>query len=98
MSLIHITVEINSNQAYTICMSYEFSILSFFIGLLILIASATVIVFHRPLADNLSSGVSSYDKFKMWGVISCVVGLLVMINLHWFLLSLLLSAFIPGLK
>ena len=79
-------------------MQYEFSIGSFFIGLIILIAGAVFVRWHQVIADNMSGGVSSYERYKLWGAIACVVGLLVMVNLHTFLLVNLLKSIFPGLN
>ena len=63
-------------------MEYQFSITSFFIGILILAAGAAFIRFHQVIADNFGSGVASYDRYKLWGLIACGLGLVVMVNLH----------------
>lgn len=77
-------------------MSYEFSFGSFFIGLLILIAGIAFVKWHQQIADNLASGVSSYDRFKLWALITCGLGSLVMLNLHIFLLTWFFSMLFPG--
>ena len=74
-------------------MEYEFSIGSFFIGLIIMIAGALFLRFNKPIADNLGSGVASYDHFKLAALITCGVGFLVCLNLHWFILANLLGMF-----
>ena len=63
-------------------MEYTFSWATFMVGILILIASGAVTAFYQPLADNLGSGTSSYDKFRLWGLIGCALGIIVMLNLH----------------
>ena len=74
-------------------MEYEFSIGSFFLGLLILIAGVAFVRWHQAVADNFGGGVSSYDRYKLWAFITCGVGLIVMLNVHttlftWFFNSL----------
>jgi len=68
-------------------MEYQFSGTSFIIGLLILIAGALIVVFYRQIAENLASGVSSYDKVKTVGVLAVALGFLVLTNLHTFILQ-----------
>jgi hypothetical protein len=68
-------------------MQYEFSIGSFFIGLLILAAGVAFVRWHQVLADNFGSGVSSYDRYKLWAFITCGVGFIVMLNLHVVILT-----------
>jgi len=78
-------------------MAYEFSFASFFIGFLIVAAGAAFMIWHQVIADNLGSGVSSYQRFKFWAFITILVGFLVMANLHWFILgNLLMSVFHPA--
>ena len=72
-------------------MGYEFSIGSFFLGLLIVGAGAAMVIWFRQIGDNFASGLGSYDKIKLYGVIAVVVGLFVMINLHFVVLEWLLS-------
>ena len=61
-------------------MTYEFSWTWFGIGFLILLAGAALTVWYRQIADNLGSGVSSYERYKLWGLIGCGIGLLTMLN------------------
>ena len=60
---------------------------TFFIGLLIFIAGGTIVIFHRQIGDNLASGISSYDKVKLTGVIIAILGFIVMVNLHAIILN-----------
>jgi hypothetical protein len=78
-------------------MTYEFSIASFFIGLIILGAGVAFVRWHQVIADNFAGGVSSYDKAKLWAFITCGVGLLVMLNLHTMLLKAFFSLLFPGI-
>jgi len=63
-------------------MDYEFSLASFFIGLLILAVGIAFVRFHQWVANNFGGGVSSYDHYKLYAFITCCVGLIVMLNLH----------------
>jgi hypothetical protein len=72
-------------------MIYTFSWGWFFIGLIVLAASVALTVWYRVIADNFGSGVSSYDRYRLWGLIGCGLGLIVMVNLHTFLLVLFFS-------
>ena len=73
-------------------MDWNFSIGWFLIGTLILAAGAAMVVFHRQITDNfLTTGVSGYDKVKFWGIITCVLGLIIMTNLHTVILTALVN-------
>ena len=63
-------------------MNYEFSLTSFFIGLLILAVGIAFVRFHQWVANNFGGGVSSYDRYKLYAFLTCGIGLIVMINLH----------------
>ena len=77
-------------------MLYEFSVQSFFVGVLILIAGALGVIYHQKLADNLADGLNSYDKFKFWGLVTCGVGFAIMLSLHTIPLSWLLNSLFGG--
>jgi hypothetical protein len=74
-------------------MTYEFDVGSFFVGLLILLAGVAFVRWHQIIADNFAGGVSSYDKAKLWALITCGVGFIVMLNLHTMLLKAFFGLF-----
>ncbi len=71
---------------------YEFSIESLFLGLIILAIGAAMVAYHQKLADHLASGVSSYDRFRFWGLIVCGVGIAIMLSLHTIPLNWLVNS------
>lgn len=74
-------------------MNWTFDLGWFIGGLVILIAGGLIVIFYRQIAENLANGVSSYDRVKLIGVITIIVGFLVTSNLHTFILSLILGLF-----
>ncbi len=70
---------------------YSLDLGAFIWGLLILIAGVFFVRFHRVIADHLGNGISSYEKYQLWAVALCGIGLLTMLNLPGFLLNLLFS-------
>ena len=68
-------------------MDFTFSIGWLFGGLAIAAAGGAIVFFHRQIAEHMASGVSSYDKVKLFGLITLIVGLLVAMNLHTVILS-----------
>jgi hypothetical protein len=76
-------------------MAYEFSLTSFFIGLLILAAGIVFVRFHQWVADNFGNGVSSYDRYKLYAFGACAVGLIVMVNLHALIINGIADAIFP---
>lgn len=77
-------------------MQYEFSVGSFFLGLVILAAGVAFVKWYQVIADNLGSGVSSYDRFRLTALITCGVGFIVMLNLHILILTWIVSLLFPG--
>ena len=71
---------------------YEFSLGAFFFGLLVLGGGATLIVFHKEIANSFAYGVGSYDKVKMWGLILCGLSIVIMTNFHSFILGFLFKS------
>lgn len=76
-------------------MSYEFSIGWFFIGIVIVIVATIALRFHQQIADNLGSGVSDYERYRMWALIALGMGFVVMLNLHGLILKTLLGNVFP---
>ena len=74
-------------------MEYTFSWGSFFLGIIILVISACIVVWHQKLADNFGDGVSDYSRYQMWGLIGCGLGLLVMTNIHTMIMRAILGLF-----
>ena len=68
-------------------MNWNFSIGWFLAGLIILIGGTLITVFYQPIADNIASGVSSYNKVKLAGVIIAIIGFIIMANLHTLILT-----------
>lgn len=60
-------------------------------GVVIAAAGGAIVYFHKQIADNLASGVSSYEKVKLFGVITTVIGLIIMANLHTLILTFLVN-------
>ena len=77
-------------------MTYTFSWTSFIIGFMILCAGGAVTLWHRQLADMFGRGVGSYSRYQLCGLITCGVGIVVMVNLHELLLVAFFSLFFGG--
>ena len=54
-------------------------------------AGGAVVVFYQKIADHLANGVSSYDRVKLFGIITVVVGLLIAMNLHTLILTIIVN-------
>ena len=72
---------------------YDFSLVSFIAGLGILLLGILFVRWHRVIAEHLGGGISSYDKYRLWALIICGLGLLTMLDLPRLLLNLLLGQF-----
>ena len=68
-------------------MEYTFSWGWFFLGMLVTAVGAALVIWHRQIADAMGSGVVSYERYKLWGLIGVGIGLLVMLNIHTLFLS-----------
>lgn len=72
-------------------MDFEFSVGWMIAGLVIAAAGGAVVFFYKPIAENLANGVASYERVKLFGIITTVVGLLITANLHTLVLSLIIK-------
>ncbi len=68
-------------------MDFEYSIGWMFGGLLIALVGGLIVIFYKQIADGLANGVSSYERVKLFGVITIIIGLLITANLHVVVLS-----------
>ncbi|NCU38972.1 hypothetical protein EOL96_08070 [Candidatus Saccharibacteria bacterium] len=73
-------------------MEYVFSWSSFFIGMVAVALSASLVVWYQPIADAMTSGAASYDRVRFWGIVGVLVGFAVMLNLHTLLFSWVLGS------
>jgi hypothetical protein len=62
-------------------MDYEFSIGWMFGGLVVALAGGLIVIFYKQIADSLAGGVSSYEKVKLFGIVTIILGLLITSNL-----------------
>ena len=72
-------------------MNFEYSIGWAIGGLLIALAGGLIVLFYKQISDNMASGIASYEKVKLFGVITIVIGLIITANLHTLLLGWLVS-------
>ena len=72
-------------------MDWNFNIGWMILGIIIMTAGILIVVKYQVISDRLASGVSSYDRVKLIGFITAIVGLIVMTNLHTLLLSLFVN-------
>jgi len=77
-------------------MEYKFSVAWFVVGFLITVVGGLFMKYHQFIADNLGGGVGSYDRYKLAAVITVIVGLVAMVNLHTILLGFIFSALFDG--
>ena len=61
---------------------YNFSLTWFFIGLVVTGIGIAFVRFYKEVADNMGSGVPSYERYKLFAFGVCVAGILMTFNLH----------------
>lgn len=79
-------------------MSFEYSFGWMFAGIAIIAAGFIITRFYKQIADNFLYGVGSYNKVKKVGVITIIVGMLVVFNLHVLVLELIANTFFGSLS
>lgn len=60
-------------------------------GLVIALAGGLIVLFYKQIADNMASGVASYGRVKLFGIVTIVIGLVVTANLHTLILGWLVN-------
>ena len=70
-------------------MEYTFSWGAVVFGLVILGMGGAMVLWHQQIGDNFARGMGSYEKIKLYGIIACAVGFLIMLNVHSLFLSLI---------
>ncbi len=68
-------------------MNYELSTSSLVVGIIILIVGVVFVRFYQWVADNFGGGVGSYERYRLYAILTCVLGFIVMVNLHAMLLN-----------
>lgn len=68
-------------------MEYHFSFGWFFIGIIVLILGVAFARWYQWVADNFGSGVGSYERYRLYALLTCVLGFFVCLNLHTFILG-----------
>ena len=79
-------------------MEYKFSAAWFVAGMLIVIVGALFMKYHQWVADNFGGGVGSYDRYKLFALITIIVGLVASVNLHTVLLTWFFTLLFGGLS
>jgi hypothetical protein len=67
----------------------------FIVGLLILALGGCITLFYNKFAEH--SGVGNFSKWRIAGLIICGIGIVFMLNLHTYLLLLLVQTVISGM-
>jgi hypothetical protein len=72
-------------------MEWNFSFASLLIGLAITVVGGLLVILHQKISDFWLSGANSYNHVKLVGVITILVGLIIMTNLHTLILTWLVN-------
>jgi hypothetical protein len=78
-------------------MEYHFSVAWFVVGFLITCIGGLFMKYHQFVADNLGGGVGSYDRYKLFALITVVVGIVAMLNLHTVILGFIFNGLFSGI-
>lgn len=72
-------------------MNFEFSIGWMIAGIAIALCGGLIVLFYRQISHGMASGVASYDRVKLFGVVTIAIGLILTANLHTLILGWLVS-------
>ena len=66
------------------------------IGLIIVTVGILFLRFYKQIADNMGSGVVSYERYKLVALCISGVGILIMFSLHVLVLTFIADTFFGG--
>ncbi|MDR2523973.1 MAG: hypothetical protein LBC95_00300 [Candidatus Nomurabacteria bacterium] len=72
---------------------YSFSIVWLIVGVLVMALGALITRFYNKFAE--ATGMWSYSRWRLIGLVAVGVGLIVMTNLHSLILSFIVSLIVP---
>ena len=78
-------------------MQWEFNWFWFIIGLICFVAGLLILKYYRQIADNMASGVASYDNVKLFGLIATIAGVVLAFNIHSLILYFLFHFIMPDI-
>lgn len=74
-------------------MHYSFNIPWFIVGIIVTAVGLALVRYYKEVCDNFAWGAHSYQKCKLIGLATCMVGILMIFNLHSLLLSAIAHTF-----
>jgi hypothetical protein len=74
---------------------YQFSLLWFIVGIVVLALGGVITLFYNKFAD--ASGFSNYSRWRIAGLVICGLGIILMLNLHTYLILLLVQTVITSM-
>ena len=78
-------------------MEYTFNVAWFAVGFIVVVIGGLFMKYHQWVADNFGGGVGSYDKYKLAALITVVMGLIFMVNVHTVILRFIFNGLFSGI-
>ena len=75
---------------------YEFSWMWFFIGIITIVVGVLFMRFYKEIADNMGSGVASYQRYKLVALGICGAGMIMMFNVHTLVIAFIAKLIFGG--
>jgi hypothetical protein len=76
-------------------MSYEFSVVSLVIGVILLVPSIFFVKYATKVADAFGG---SYSRYQIYSYVAVGLSILIMFNIHALIASFLANTFFGGIK
>ncbi len=70
-------------------MHYHFNIPWFIVGVIVTAVGFALVRYYKEACDNFAWGAHSYQKCKLIGLAACMLGILMIFNLHSLLLDVI---------
>ena len=72
---------------------YEFSLGSFILGIALMAAGAAMVYFHKQLSQMFMGGPGMYSKYKLYGLMVSILGILLLFNIPQLVLEAIVRMF-----
>lgn len=77
-------------------MQYTFSWVWFFVGLVAFVGGAVILKYYDKVSEFMGSGVAGYQRWKIVALCVSGAGLIMMFNLHTFILGFIAQLIFGG--
>lgn len=69
----------------------------FFVGFIVIALGLVMVRYYKEIADMFGWGASSYDRYRIVAIVMTMIGVLMVFNLHTFIINSVLTLLFGGI-